>query len=176
LALPRGDPRLLHEIVGVVSIVREHRREALQPGDVLEQVFRTRHFGHDPILSPTWQTLPRISLEPIANRLERGRRVLDECAYAGVPAQIGVDDHHEITADAGRDAVEPYAACFLRMTQAGNAWHVPRTIGQHGTHGHRDETELRGATGTRELLHPVRRETGYAPGATQRAHRAEIVQ
>ncbi len=60
LASPRGDPRLLHEIVSVVSIVREHRREAFQPGDVLQQLLRTRHFGHDPILSPASQTLPRI--------------------------------------------------------------------------------------------------------------------
>jgi hypothetical protein len=60
LASPRGDPRLLHEIVRVVAVVRERRREAFQPGDVLEQQLRRRHFGHDPILSPVWETLPRI--------------------------------------------------------------------------------------------------------------------
>jgi hypothetical protein len=46
--------------VSVVSIVREHGREALQPGDVLEQLLRTRDFGRDPILSPASQTLPGI--------------------------------------------------------------------------------------------------------------------
>jgi hypothetical protein len=59
LASPRGDPRLLHEIVSVVSIVRERSREAFQPGDVLEQLL-SLHFGHDPILTPESQTLPRI--------------------------------------------------------------------------------------------------------------------
>jgi hypothetical protein len=68
LASPRGDPRLLHEVVRVVSIAREPRREAFQPSDVLEHRLRVRHFGHDPILPPALQTLPRIASTAISAR------------------------------------------------------------------------------------------------------------
>jgi hypothetical protein len=52
LAAPRRNPRLLDEIVGVVSIVRERGRKAPQPCGILQELFRSWLSGHAPILSP----------------------------------------------------------------------------------------------------------------------------
>jgi hypothetical protein len=58
---PRGDRRLLHEVVRVVGVSGEAQREPLQPHGVGEQLVGSWRFTHTCILSPRTETLPPIA-------------------------------------------------------------------------------------------------------------------